>query len=155
MKYSYTMPLTIGKAVGARYLTCMLLIGLSFVYTLVYSAMLGAISTISYQFWDLKNQLILLAVACLLISIFMPLAFCFKTGRSISAIAIGLLVISYTGIGFAMMVGMGNGINPSELIGKAKGLQTPVILIGLPVVAVGVAISFMCSCRIYGRREKA
>jgi hypothetical protein len=155
MKYSYTMPLTIGKAVGARYLTCMLLIGFSFVYTLVYSVMLGAVSIISYQIWDLKNQLLLLAVACILISIFMPLAFYFKTGRSVSAIAIGLLVVSYTGIGFAMMVGMGNGINPSKLIEKVKDLQTPGILIGLLVAAVGIAISFMYSCRIYGRRERA
>jgi hypothetical protein len=73
----------------------------------------------------------------------------------VSAIAIGLLMVSYTGIGFAMMVGMGNGINPSKLIEKVKDLQTPGILIGLLVAAVGIAISFMYSCRIYGRRERA
>jgi ABC-type transport system involved in multi-copper enzyme maturation permease subunit len=154
MKYSYTMPLALGKAVGARYLTCMLLLVFSFVYTLVYSVILGAVSTISYRAGDLKNQLLLLAVACLLIGVFLPMAFHFQTGRIVSAIAVGLLVVSYMGIGVAMMTGMENGVNPSEFIEKAKVMQNRGMLIGLPVAAVVIAISFLCSCRIYGRRER-
>jgi hypothetical protein len=83
------------------------------------------------------------------------LAFHFQTGRSVSAIAVGLLVVSYMGIGVAMMTGMENGINPSEIIEKMKGLQNRGMLFGLPVAVVGIIISFQCSCRIYGRRERA
>jgi hypothetical protein len=133
----------------------MLLLVFSFVYALVYSVILGAVSTISYQAWDLKNQLLLLAVAGLLIGVFLPMAFHFQTGRSVSAIAMGLLVVSYMGIGVAMMTGMENGVNPLEFIEKAKVMQNRGILLGLPVAVVGIVISFLCSCRIYERRESA
>jgi uncharacterized membrane protein len=155
MKYSYTMPTVGGKAVGARYLIGMLLFGFSFVYSLVYNLILGAVSTISYRVGDLKNQLILLAVACLVFGIFLPLAFHFRTGRSVSAIAIGLLAVSYMGMGLAVMLGVDNGVNPWELMKKAESLQNWGLLIGLPAAAVTIAISFLCSCRIYERREKA
>jgi hypothetical protein len=155
MNYSYTMPMVCGKAVGARYLTGMLLLGFSFVYNLVYSVILGAVSTISYNVGDLKNQFILLAVGCLVLGIFLPLAFHFKTGRSVSAIAIGILAAIYMGTGVATMILVENGINLSEFLQKAENLQNRGIIICLPIAALGIAFSFRCSCRIFERREKA
>jgi hypothetical protein len=155
MNYSYTMPTVSGKAVGARYLTGMLLLCFSFVYSLVYSVILDAVSTISYHAGELKNQIILLAVACLVLGMFLPLAFHFQTGRSVSAIAIGILAVAYVGTGVAMMTLAENGVNPSEFLEKAKNLQNTAIIICLPAAVVGIAVSFRCSCRIFERREKA
>jgi hypothetical protein len=156
MKYSYTMPTSCGKAVGARYLTGAFLFGFSFVYNLVYSVILGAVSTVSYRLGDLKNQLLLLAAACLVFGFFLPLAFHFRTGRSVSAIAIGILAVVYTGTGIATMVFVSDGAaNPSELLEIAEKIRNTGMIVCLPVAVVGIALSFQCSCRIFERREKA
>jgi hypothetical protein len=155
MNYSYTMPTNSAKAVGVRYLTGALLFGFSFVYNLVYSVILGSVSTISYQSEDMKNQVILLAVACLVFGVFLPLAFHFQTGRSVSAIAVGILAVAYTGLGVVMMILMENGANLPEVLQKAESLQNKGMIVCLPAAAVGIALSFRCSCRIFERREKA
>jgi hypothetical protein len=155
MNYSYTMPMNSVKAVGARYLTGALLFGFSFVYNLVYSVILGSVSTISYQAEDMKNQVILLAVACLVFGVFLPLAFHFRTGRSVSAIAIGILAVAYTGSGVAMMILVENGANLAEVLQKTERLQNKGMIVCLLLMAVGIALSFRCSCRIFERREKA
>jgi hypothetical protein len=156
MNYSYTMPASCPKAVGARYLTGAFLFGFSFVYNLVYSLILGAVSTVSYRAGDLKNQLLLLAVACLVFGFFLPLAFHFRTGRSVSAIAIGILAVVYMGTGIAMTVFVSDGAaNPSELLEIAGKIRNTGMIVCLPAVVVGIALSFRCSCRIFDRREKA
>jgi hypothetical protein len=155
MYYSYTLPTNSGKAVGARYLTGAFLFGFSFVYNLVYSVILGAVSTVSYRVGDLKNQLLLLAVACLVFGFFLPLAFHFRTGRNVSAIAIGILAVAYTGSGVVMMILVENGANLPEVLQKAESLQNKVMIVCLLLMAVGIALSFRCSCRIFERREKA
>jgi hypothetical protein len=155
MNYSYTMPMPCAQAVGARYLTGALLFGFSFVYNLVYSAILGSVSTISYQAEDRKNQVILLAVACLVFCFFLPLAFHFRTGRSVTTIAVGILAVAYTGLGVVMMILVENGANFSEILQKAESLQNKGMIVCLPAAAVGIALSFRCSCRIFERREKA
>jgi hypothetical protein len=155
MNYSYTMPMSCAQAVGARYLTGALLFGFSFVYNLVYSVILGSVSTISYQAEDMKNQVILLAVACLVFGVFLPLAFHFQTGRSVSAIAVGILAVAYTGAGVVMMILVENGANLSEVLQKAESLQNKGMIVCMPAAAVGIALSFRCSCRIFERREKA
>jgi hypothetical protein len=155
MYYSYTLPTNSGKAVGARYLTGAFLFGFSFVYNLVYSVILGAVSTVSYRVGDLKNQLLLLAVACLVFGFFLPLAFHFRTGRNVSAIAIGILAVAYTGSGVVMMILVENGANLQEVLQKAEGLQNTGMIVCLLLMAVGIALSFRCSCRIFERREKA
>jgi hypothetical protein len=109
----------------------------------------------NYSAGDLKNQLILLAVACLVFGVFLPLAFHFRTGRSVTTIAVGLLAVSYMGMALAVMLEAENGVNPWELLKKAESLQNRGLLIGLPVAVVAIAVSFLCSCRIYERREKA
>jgi hypothetical protein len=155
MNYSYTMPTNSGKAVGARYLTGAILFGFSFVYNLVYSVILGAVSTVSYRAGDLKNQLLLLAAACLLFGFFLPLSFHFRTGRSVSAIAIGILAVVYVGTGVVMIILVQNGSDLQEILQKAESLQYMGMIICLPAAAVGIALSFRCSCRIFERREKA
>jgi hypothetical protein len=155
MNYSYTMPMPCAKAVGARYLTGALLFVFSFVYNLLYSAILGSVSTISYQAEDMKNQVILLAVACLVLGVFLPLAFHFQTGRSVTAIAVGILAVTYTGSGAVMMILVENGANFSEILQKAESLQNKGMIVCLLFMAVEIAFSFRCSCRIYERREKA
>jgi hypothetical protein len=156
MNYSYTMPINSAKTVGARYLMGALLFGFSFVYNLVYSVILGAVSTVSYRAGDFKNQLLLLAAACLVYGFFLPLAFHFRTGRTVSAIAIGILAVVYTGTGIAMTVVVSEGAgNPSELLEIAGKIRNTGMLVCLPVAAVGIALSFLCSCRIFDRRERA
>jgi hypothetical protein len=154
MNYSYTMPMPCAKAVGARYLTGALLFVFSFVYNLLYSAILGSVSTISYQAEDMKNQVILLAVACLVLGVFLPLAFHFQTGRSVTAIAVGILAVTYTGSGAVMMILVENGANFSEILQKAESLQNKGMIVCLLFMAVEITFSFRCSCRIYERREK-
>jgi hypothetical protein len=155
MNYSYTMPTHCTQAVGARYLTGALLFGFSFVYNLVYSVILGSVSTISYQAEDMKNQVILLAVACLVFGVFLPLAFHFRTGRSVSAIAVGILAVAYMGSGVVMMILVEDGADLPEVLQKAESLQNKVMIVCLLLMAVGIALSFRCSCRIFERREKA
>jgi uncharacterized membrane protein len=155
MNYNYTMPINSAKTVGARYLMGALLFGFSFVYNLVYSVILGAVSTVSYRIGDLKNQLLLLAAACLVFGFFLPLAFHFRTGRSVSAIAIGILAVVYIGTGVVMMILVENGANLPEVLQKAESLQNKGIIVCLPAAAVGIALSFRCSCQIFDRREKA
>jgi hypothetical protein len=103
----------------------------------------------------MKNQVILLAVACLVFCVFLPLAFHFQTGRSVTTIAVAILAAAYTGSGVVMVILVEGGVNLPEVLQKAESLQNKGMIVCLLLMLVGLALSFRCSCRIFERREKA
>jgi hypothetical protein len=54
-----------------------------------------------------------------------------------------------------MMILVEDGANLQEVLQKAESLQNKGMIVCLLLMAVGIALSFRCSCRIFDRREKA
>jgi hypothetical protein len=159
MKYSYTFPLEVQKEVGVRYLVGGFCFLFALLYSLVNCAVISALSKISFTVETLKNQLLLLTLVCLLFAFFLPLAMHFKSAKPVSTIAIAVLAVVYMGTAAGMYVMM--ELNGTEAV-TARGMMEKLeklrdgIFPFFPVILIlGVLMSFLCSCRIYKRREKA
>ena len=163
MDYSYTLPLSGKKTIGAKYIFLGGISLAALVFGIIYSALISDLSGVDYSFKVLKIQFIIFVVAFLANAMMLALAYLVRTKNRMVTIEVIFFAILYLAFGAIAVWGeekygldeSGNSIfgniikEKLQNIGDIIGPVIPVIVIGWMIVW------FFAATRIYLRREKA
>lgn len=155
MTYSYTLPVTAYKAVGARYLMGGSILGIGFLYGLLNAVIISKLSKIAFSFEIVKNLILILIIAIIIFSLFLPLAMKLKKSRTVATIESVLMVGIYLSFGFLMIQyekKYGDAVFSilSEVFEKIRDI---IVLLSPLIIFAAAGISFFTAVKIYQRRE--
>ena len=159
MTYSYTLPTKATKAIGARYLSGVLLLPVCILYGIVNAAVICGISGYPMSVDILKNMVVFMLFEVIYFAIGVPMALKYKTSQAVST-RWGVIFI---GCYFVMgLIGVNNGLLDEEVDGNLYMQQLfdkyeairDVLLPFIPLMILAVlGISFLISVKMYQRRE--
>lgn len=163
MDYSYTLPLSGKKTIGAKYISCGVISLIALLFGILYSTLIAALSGVAYSFKVLKIQLIMFVVACVVNAMMLAFAYLVRTKKRMTTMEVIFFAVIYFGFGAVTVWGEekyglddnGNmifyGMIKDKLsdIGELLAPFVPVIVIAWMIVW------FFAAARIYLRREKA
>lgn len=162
MNYSYTLPVKAGLAVGARYVTGLIVLGYSMVFGIIYAPLLSLVSGINLPDSIFKNILMLLVIAIIFISFDVPMSYRLKTSRAVSTRFGIFFVVVYVMafVVFAIKMDAGGAMEQSEgqilksIQNIFEGIRDVVVYGAVLIIPVALGLSFMVSEKLYVRREK-
>ena len=164
MKYSYTLPVKAVKAVGARYLTGLIVLGIGILCGIANALIISTLTGRMFTLDILKNMMMILGVIVLVYSAGVPLALKFKTAKTVSGITVLAVAVMYLVAGAFLISGMSRfeatvgaeaGALYMEMIRDKYSWIRNTLLPFFPVILFAMlGISFLASVKIYQRREK-
>ena len=156
MKYSYTLPLTEKKAVGARYVTGGIVLLSAVIYGIVNAGIIAVISGQNFDTDVVKNMLVILVVAVCIFGVIMPVAMLIKKHTTIVTIYGISFLIMYALMGVALYYvdkKYGNDMG-RVLMDFGKRARNIISYSSVLIIAVVGYVSYIISGAIYRRREK-
>ena len=156
MKYSYTLPVSAAKAVGARYLMIGIVFVGSFLFGMLISGIMCGLSGNAFDAEIMKNLFFILLVGIIIVAAFMPLSLQLKNARTVGTISAVLLLVLYACAGiFLVCYGDRYGDNFDKFVlDKYQMFRDNVLTISPVLLLVVVVISLKLSMGIYQRRER-
>ncbi len=162
MDYSYTLPISGKKTIGAKYISCGIISFSALIIAVLYSAIIAALSGVAYSFKILKIQLVIFVVACVVNAMLIALAYLVRNKKCMTVIEVIFFAVIYFGFGVLAVWGEkkygldenGNMIFFEMLKEKFSDigeLLAPFIPV---IVLIWVFLWFLAATGICLRREK-
>ncbi|MBQ9142953.1 MAG: ABC-2 transporter permease [Lachnospiraceae bacterium] len=160
MKYSYTLPTPAKKAIGARYLTGIIIAVGSIALGLCNAGIMSLILDKPITAEIVKNMLVILLIAIGYIFFDIPMALKYKTAQAVGNRVGSVMILAYIAVGAYMMNKIGQMSTEmsdqylADMMTKAANIRDMILPFSPIIMLVLFGISFMISIKLYQRREK-
>lgn len=163
MDYSYSLPVSGKKTIGAKYISCGIISLSAFLIDILYSVLIATLSGVAYSFEILKIQLIIFVVACMVNAMLLALAYLVRDKKRMTTIEVIFFSVVYFWGGVVAVWGEkkygldenGNMIFLDILKEKLSDMGELLAPFVPVVVLVWMIVWFLAASGIYLRREKA
>ena len=157
LKYCSTTPMSHKKIVGVKFIAKLITLVIAFVLSLIYTAVLGGITSTSLSFSAIKNLIILFTLAVLFSSIFLTLSIIYKDKNAVAVRMVGIFAALYIPCMFYMVKLMNNAadddIFQSTVIPGFDNLRRILLPLSPVIIILSAVVGYIISVRFMKRRE--
>ncbi len=160
MKYSYTLPTPVTKAIGVRYLTGVIIVGVCIVFGFINAEIMSMILNKPITAEIVKNLLGIALIGLSVNFIFIPLALRYKTAQAVGNKAGIVFIVSYIAIGAYFINNMGQMSDAmkdqyiADMMAKVAEIRDILLPLSPVIMLILFVVSFSLAVKLYQWREK-
>lgn len=160
MKYSYTLPTPVTKAIGVRYVAGIIIVAVCILFGFINAGIMSMILNKPITAQIVKNLLGIAFIGLSISLIFLPLALRYKTAQAVGNKAGIVFIVSYIAIGAYFINNMNQMSDAmqdkyiADMVAKVAEIRDIVLPLSPVIVLLLFAASFSLSVKLYQRREK-